>query len=263
MFKPDDDWVEKMTEYFIKQILDCWIEKYHINWDIAPSTIFLAWAPWSWKTEFIETVVDNNRFIVIDIDKYRVLFDWYDWLNASIFQQYSTKVANKIYKFCMKNKLNIIVDWTFWNLNVIKQNIQQCIKNKRDFWVVLIYQDPLISYFYTKLRQIEWKRNVPKDVFIDKFFKSIENSFKIKEEYNDMFFIFAYKNSNWIFQTKTNVIDKKSFDKKVWKSYNLEELEKELYYIDNIFESSNKVFNFIRPLFNFIMRWLWQKKKEK
>ena len=63
--------------------------------------------------------------------------------------------------------------------------------------------------------------------------------------------------------SERNVIDKKSFDKKVWKSYNLEELEKELYYIDNVFESSNKVFNFIRPLFNFIIRRLWQKKKEK
>lgn len=269
-FQANENWVSEMTECFITQIKNDWIEKYKINWDIVPSTIFLAWAPWAWKTEFIDTIKDNARFVVIDIDKYRILFEWYEWHNASNYQKLSTQVANKIYKFCMQNNLNVIIDWTFWNINVIEQNIQKCIKQNRDFWVVLIYQDPLISYFYTKLRQLEWKRNVPKEIFIEKFYNSIENALKIKQKHPDIFFIFAYKNVKWIFQTNTNVVDKKSFDKKVAINYNKKALIEDLDYIDDIFKQSskisNKIINFIKPIFdnfNFIMRRLWLKKKEK
>lgn len=167
----------------------------------------------------------------------------------------------------MQKSLNVIVDWTFWNINVIEQNIQKCIKQKRDFWIVLIYQDPLISYFYTKLRQLEWKRNVPKEIFVEKFYNSIENAFKIKQKYSDMFFLFAYKNAKWIFQTNTNVVDKKSFDKKVSINYNKNVLIENLDYIDDIFKQSlnisNKIMNFINSTLDFLLKILWLRKKEK
>lgn len=266
-YKANEKWVIQMTKYFLEEIQKGWIEKYFTNWDITPSTIFLAWAPGAGKTEFIETLEDSKRFIVIDIDKYRVLFDWYQWYNASDYQKLSTQVANKIYKFCMQKSLNVIVDWTFWNINVIEQNIQKCIKQKRDFWIVLIYQDPLISYFYTKLRQLEWKRNVPKEIFVEKFYNSIENALKIKQKYSDMFFLFAYKNAKWIFQTNTNVVDKKSFDKKVSINYNKNVLIENLDYIDDIFKQSlnisNKIMNFINSTLDFLLKILWLRKKEK
>lgn len=269
-FEASEEWVIEMFDFFVKELEANWIEEYKVNSTISPSTIFLAGAPWAWKSEFIDTIKDHSKFVVIDIDKYRVLFEWYEWYNASVFQKFSTKVANKLYKYCMHNNLNVIVDWTFWNLNIIEQNINQCIKNNREFWVVLIYQDPVISYFYTKLRQLEWKRNVPQNVFIDKFYNSIQNAFEVKQKYKDMFFIFAYKNAKWIFQTNKNVVDKKSFDKKVMLNYNQNLLIDNLNYIDDLFEKSskisNKIISFLNPifdLFNLITRWLWLRKKEK
>lgn len=42
--------------------------------------------------------------------------------------------------------------------------------------VALVVQEPIISYLYTKKRELEKTRNVPVDAFLDKFFKSIENT---------------------------------------------------------------------------------------
>lgn len=262
-FQPNEEWIKAMFDFIILVYKKNWIDKFKMNWDISPSVIFLAWAPWSGKTEFIESIENKHNFIIIDIDKYRVLFDWYNGKNASDFQWLSTKVANKIYSYCIKNDLNVIVDGTFWNLNVVEQNISMCIKHKREFWVVLIYQDPLLSYYYTKLREIEWKRNVPKDVFIEKFLNSVNNAFKIKKKYSDMFFLFAYKNSKWLFNINTNIVDKKSFDKKVWINYNQDILD---WLIDNLDELFREKLTFkykVKFLFKSIIEILWLKKKEK
>ncbi|MDD4151624.1 MAG: zeta toxin family protein [Candidatus Gracilibacteria bacterium] len=269
-FEASEEGVIEMFDFFVKELEYIGIEEYKVNSEISPSTIFLAGAPGAGKSEFIDTIKYNSKFIVIDVDKYRVLFEGYEGYNASIFQNFSTKVANKLYKYCMHNNLNVIVDGTFGNLNIIEQNINQCIKNNREFGVVLIYQDPVISYFYTKLRQLEGKRNVPQNVFIDKFYNSIQNAFEVKQKYKDMFFIFAYKNAKGIFQTNKNVVDKKSFDKKVMLNYNQNLLIDNLNYIDDLFEKSSKIsskiISFLNPifdLFNLITRGLGLRKKEK
>ena len=35
-------------------------------------------------------------------------------------------------------------------------------------------QDPIISYLYTKKREQEKLRNVPTEVFVEKYYKSVE-----------------------------------------------------------------------------------------
>jgi len=89
---------KKIAEFVIKQFWD--IEKFKINGKNSISSIFLAWAPWAWKTEFLDTIFKDlkDNFIVIDIDKYRNLFKWYNWNNAGEFQNWSVKVADKILK---------------------------------------------------------------------------------------------------------------------------------------------------------------------
>lgn len=264
-FLATEEWIIEMFNYFISELEKDWIDKYKINWDIAPSTIFLAWAPWAWKTEFIETIKDCTRFVIIDIDKYRVLFDWYEWHNAPDFQNFSTKVANKIYKYCMLNKLNVIIDWTFWNMNVIEQNIWQCIKLNRDFWVVFIYQDPMISYYFTKLREIEWKRKVTIEIFIEKFLNSINNVFDVKKKYPDMYFLFAYKKMHWTFETNKKVVNRKIFDRTIKKVYNKENLYLSLWIIDKLFDNKKyKNNSLISKIINYIIKLLWiQNKKDK
>jgi hypothetical protein len=202
-FTPDDKWCEELTQYIISIFWN--LEKYKNINENNISAIFLAWAPWAWKTEFLEKFFYNLKqsFIIIDIDNYRKCFKWYNWENASEYQQFSVKVADKIFKFCIKNNLNFIFDGTFRNYNKVKQNFIQLEKYKKHSLIVLVFQDPRISYYYTFLRKLKKSRNVPIDVFIDWFYNSIENSFKAKTE---------FKNTTlWIAQKKYSIFNKNKF----------------------------------------------------
>lgn len=192
-FELDKDWIKKAAEWIIWEFWD--IEKYKISDSDNVSAIFLAWAPGAWKTEFLETIFDDlkKKFIVIDIDSYRWLFKWYDWANSSEYQRACVRVADKILRFCFKNNLNFIFDGTFRNYNKVKQNFWQCEKYNRNTLVTLVFQDPRISFYYTYLRKINKKRNVPIDVFIDGFYSSMENVFKAKNDFKDFEVMIAYK----------------------------------------------------------------------
>lgn len=87
---------------------------------------------------------------------------------------------DKMYSFCMRENLRVIVDGTFAaKTAIIEWNIEQCARHGRLFAVVLVYQDPVISYLYTKLREVGNTRNVPFDDFVRKYFASIENTIRI------------------------------------------------------------------------------------
>lgn len=192
-FELDKDWIEKAAKSVISKFWD--IENYKIVDSENVSAIFLAWAPGAWKTEFLETIFDDlkKKFIVIDIDSYRWLFKWYDWANSSDYQRASVRVADKILSYCFKNNLNFIFDGTFRNYNKVKQNFWQCEKYKRNSLVTLVFQDPRISFYYTFLRKMNKKRNVPIDVFIDWFYGSIENTFQAKNDFKKLDIMIAYK----------------------------------------------------------------------
>jgi Zeta toxin len=81
---------------------------------------------------------------------------------------------DRMYSFCIKHGYNMMVDGTFSNLKKAHENIRQCQKRKLAFSVILVMQDPIISYLYTKKREQEKLRNVPTEVFVQKYYQSIE-----------------------------------------------------------------------------------------
>ncbi len=184
------------------------LDQYTMNDPENISSIFLAWAPWAGKSEFLETIlVDLRRdFIVIDIDAYRSMFEWYNGENASEFQKSSVRVADKVLKYCFHHNLNFIFDGTFRSYEKVKQNLEQCRHYKRNTMVTLVYQEPRISFYYTFLRKIYKTRNVPVEVFIDGFYSSIENVFRAKEEFGVFLFIASKTYQN---------IDKRKFTYKI------------------------------------------------
>ena len=188
--------------------------------------IFVAWAPWAWKSEFINSVLDCTNFIVIDIDEYRKYFDWYNWKNAREYQDCSSRVATKIYDYCIKNNLKVIFDGTLTSNMGIK-NIQKWHKKWRKMWIVLIYQDPIISYAFTKARQIQNTRNVDIKTFIKIYYNSILYCFDVIRKYKSIQIVVASKSKNrdW----KQNVFtDKSKFDKYYGVEYNSDVLKESL-----------------------------------
>jgi len=224
-FDNSDDWYIKMSEYIIKSFWD--ITKYKIKNKKWITSIFLAWAPWAWKTEFLDTIFNDlkDSFIIIDIDTYRSLFRWYNWGNASDYQNASVKIADKILKFCFKNNLNFVFDWTFRNYNKIKENFWQCRKYNRRSLITLIYQEPRISYYYTFLRKLKKRRNVPIDVFVDWFYDSIFNVFKALKQFDNTYLIVAHKKyhplnkGHSVFKMDNKTKNIKDFCDKYWILY--------------------------------------------
>lgn len=205
--KLNENWYKKVAKMIIDWLWN--LEKYTIKDSENISAIFLAGAPWSWKTEFLESILDElvENFVVIDLDKYRNLFVWYNWENASDYQKACVKVADKVLSYCFKNNLNFIFDGTFRSYNKVQQNFLQCQKYSRKSLISLIFQDPRISFYYTFLRKINKKRNVPIEIFIDGFYWSIENVFKIKKTFPKTELMIAHK--------KYNLRSKKNFSYKI------------------------------------------------
>jgi len=271
-FENTEEWIIKLSNYIIQKIWN--IEKFKIKDSDTISAIFLAWAPWAWKTEFLETIFNDLQqgFVIIDIDKYRKYFKWYNWENSSDFQNASVKVADKILKFCFKNGLNFIFDGTFRNFNKIKQNFNQCIKYNRKILVTLIFQEPRISFYYTYLRKLNKKRNVPIDIFIDGFYCSIKNLFLAKEKFPNIEIIIANKKYHplnkdkykYIVDYDTNNI--KVFSKKYhvkynnWIFENREKLKLDLIDFKNILDKHYlKNNNFLLKFFSKCKIWIKEK----
>lgn len=186
-------WVDMMAHHLQEKILKQDTQKFTANSADIP-TIFLAWAPGAWKTEFIEWISEEKgTYIVLDTDTYRCLFDWYSWDNAHEFQKYASWVMDKMYSFCLKNWFNVIIDGTFSREDYAERNIQQCIKKNRPYAIILVYQDPILSYLYTKKRELEKKRHVPEEKFIQKFFGSIQVLKNIQRKYPESTLFIAIK----------------------------------------------------------------------
>lgn len=119
---------------------------------------------------------------------------------------------DKLYSYCMKNNLMVIVDGTFANEKITETNIGQCKKHQRDFGIILIYQDPVISYAFTKARELDMERNVPKEVFVRKYYQSFANVFAVLKRHPDVPFLVAYKRKSGKFSAMRSIRTKSRFD---------------------------------------------------
>jgi len=194
-FPPNDLWISQVSEIIINQIISWW-DKYKIKNNDKTSVIFLAWAPWAGKTEFIKALPKNLNFFFLDIDSYRSYFDWYKWANAQEYQNAMSGVVNLVLKYCFQNDIKFILDWTFKSLKHAKRNIDNCNRKKRKMEIYFIFQNPYISYYYTYLRELNEERNVPLDKFIECFYNSIENIYIVKEKNKFLKLYICEKNNN-------------------------------------------------------------------
>lgn len=243
-FEKTNDWAKKAAKFIIEELEKSGIQRYKaIKW---LSTILIAWAPWSWKTEFVNTILDTKNFIVIDIDKYREYFIWYTWKNADEYQDCSSRVATKIFDYCIKNNLKVIFDGTL-TARIWVKNIEKSKKKNRKIGIVLIYQDPLISYWFTLARQVDNKRNVSIDAFLRIYYNSIQYCFESTSQYTDIQFIVWSKNKQRVWK-QFSMSDKTKFDKYFRVDYNADTLRKKL---EKLHEGDNLLT---------LINWIWKKK---
>jgi len=87
-FSTEKSWIKKVVKVIVSQIEQD-LDRYKMkDWDREKvSVIFLAWAPWCWKTEFILSILKKSKHFFLDIDSYRNYFTWYKGNNSEDFKK--------------------------------------------------------------------------------------------------------------------------------------------------------------------------------
>lgn len=152
--------------------------------DPYPTTVFMAGSPGAGKTEFSRRLAEQfkQKPVIIDADEIRKIIPGYVGKKAYLFQKAATKGVNFLYDHVCKNSLNVIIDGTFAYADPI-ENIKRSLKHNRNIEIYFLYQEPTVSWKFTKVRERKEFRNVPRDVFINAYVKSIENVTAVKKKF--------------------------------------------------------------------------------
>ncbi|OGD88601.1 hypothetical protein A3D81_00910 [Candidatus Curtissbacteria bacterium RIFCSPHIGHO2_02_FULL_40_17] len=174
------DWIKKHKKDLFLKFAD--ISLY--EQDPYPTTVFMAGSPGAGKTEFSRRLAElfKQKPVIIDADEIRKIIPGYVGKKAYLFQKAATKGVNFLYDYVCKNRLNVIIDGTFAYADPI-ENIKRSLKHNRNIEIYFLYQDPVISWKFTKIREKKEFRNVPRDVFINAYVKSIENAATVKKKF--------------------------------------------------------------------------------
>ena len=150
------------------------------------TAVFMAGSPGAGKTEVATTLAGlSENICMIDADEFRRRFPDYNGLNSSEFQKGSSWLVDHVFTFLLKKGYSFILDGTF-AIGKAEQNIERALK--RDYLVTIyyIYQDPYVAWEFTRKREKAEGRFVPKERFINAYFKSRENIIKVKGKFDDL-----------------------------------------------------------------------------
>lgn len=198
--------------------------------DTTPVSVFMAGSPGAGKTEASQNLIkkfkqDGQSILRIDSDDLRKQFPEYNGHNSSLFIAPTSIIADKMHDIALINHQSFVFDGTLSNRDRSMENIKRSIKRRRTVHIVYIYQDPLQAWQFVKAREITDGRRVPKEAFIDQYFKARENVNHLKNHFkNDVQVDLVVKNMDGTNLQYRQNIDK--IDYHIPEKYSKEELEK-------------------------------------
>ncbi|MDR2975841.1 MAG: zeta toxin family protein [Streptococcaceae bacterium] len=180
---PDDIYLDFAKENKNKLITNLIRGKFRAS---AKTAIFMAGSPGAGKTEVATGLADNYvNYVIIDADSFREKFPGYNGKNSSDFQKASSWLVEETLKYVLANGYSFILDATFALLSA-NNNIRRALKNDFNVKIYYVYQDPIVAWNFTKIREKVEGRHVPKATFINAFFKSRENIIKAKQTFPEI-----------------------------------------------------------------------------
>lgn len=152
--------------------------------DERPVSVFMAGSPGAGKTEFSKRLLEtfSNQAVRIDADEVRAWIPDKTRGDANIYQKASTDGAQKLYDHALHKNLNAVLDGTFAYVKAI-ENVKRSLDYNRRVEIYFLYQDPLVSWRFTKDREKMDRRNVPQEVFIRAFIDSMSNVGSVKAQF--------------------------------------------------------------------------------
>lgn len=222
LFKEAEAYMKEHKRELIARFSDP--EKYHSV--KHPISLFMAGSPGAGKTEISKRLIEqfaDNASVRIDADDIREMFPNYTGVNSHIFQRACTAGVNKLFDYVMEHNLNVILDGTFAYERAM-ENIERSLKRNRRVIIYYIFQDPIVAWKFTKIREEIEGRRVSKEVFIHSFLRARENVNKAKAHFGKKIEL------NMIIKDFTNNFEKvflnvSGIDKYLPKIYTINELK--------------------------------------
>ena len=227
----DDQKFSEEAEAYIKEhkheLIDRFVDpaKYHPVDN--PISLFMAGSPGAGKTEASKRLIEqfaDNAPLRIDADDIREMFPNYTGANSHIFQRACTTGVNKLFDYVLDHKLNVVLDGTFAYERAM-ENIARSLSRGRRVIIYYLFQDPVVAWKFTKIREETEGRRVSKEVFIHSFLRARENVNEAKAHFGEKIEL------NIIIKDFTNNYEKvfpsiRSIDKYLPRVYTINELEK-------------------------------------
>ena len=105
-------------------------------------------------------------------------------MNSHLFQRACTTGVHRLFNHVLDKKLNAILDGTFGYEGAM-ENIERSLKRDRTVVIYYVFQDPIVAWKFTHIREAQEGRRVPRDVFISAFIRARENVEKAKAHFGD------------------------------------------------------------------------------
>ncbi|HZJ41274.1 MAG TPA: zeta toxin family protein [Candidatus Saccharimonadales bacterium] len=176
-----------------KQIINQFIPE-SASTNKRPIFMFMAGAPGAGKTEFSKNLIKIltkkivvNGMIRIDADEIRELFRdiGYNGKNSDLFKRGCIKGVEILYDRCLKKKYHTVLDGTLSFVNIARRNIDAALKVGAKVFIVYVYQDPVIAWGFSQIREQKEGRRIEKAFFVKSLFDSIKNVNMLKQEYGN------------------------------------------------------------------------------
>lgn len=185
------DSVEKEALFFIKKHKKEIIERFasRINFPSVqnPESYFMAGSPGAGKTEFSRVFINDlmntdhsKRIVRIDLDEIRDLIPESKKMDCNLFTKAASKGVEILFDYAHHNSQNMLLDGTFSKYEISLKNIKRSLDKNRKIVILYLYQDPLVAWRFTKIREKLEKRFISKQLFIQSFLAAKQNVNKIK-----------------------------------------------------------------------------------
>jgi predicted ABC-type ATPase len=164
---------------FVNQVVN------NISIDDNKVAMFMAGSPGSGKTEVATSLTElYANLAVIDADAFRSQFPGYNGTNSSEFQHGASWLVDHVFTYLLHHDYSFLLDGTF-AIGRAAQNIDRALKHGYEVTIYYVYQDPYVAWDFTQVREKNEGRFVPKERFINAYFKSRDNVVAVKQQFGD------------------------------------------------------------------------------
>lgn len=164
-----------------------------------PITVFMAGSPGAGKTEYSRNLIailernKKRRVVRIDGDELRTYLPGYTGANSFLFQSAISILVDKIHDQVLDQKQTFLFDGTLSRYERAAYNITRSIHRGRPVLIFYVYQLPEIAWKFTKARELEEGRHIPKEAFIQQFIGARDTVEQIQKDFGRQVVIFLVK----------------------------------------------------------------------